>query len=110
MIKSMTGFASLTRDDHRGTIALTLRSVNHRFLDIQLRLSPPVADLEPRLRAILQRRLARGRVELTVSVQVRQQSTPEVELDEAFVRALSEALDRARSSGQIGRASCRERV
>ena len=37
MIKSMTGFASLTRDDERGAIGVTIRSVNHRFLDMQLR-------------------------------------------------------------------------
>ena len=40
MIKSMTGFASLTRDDERGTIGVTMRAVNHRFLDLQLRLPP----------------------------------------------------------------------
>ena len=44
MIKSMTGFASLTRDDERGTIGVTIRAVNHRFLDMQLRLPPPLAD------------------------------------------------------------------
>ena len=37
MIKSMTGFASLTREDERATIGVTLRAVNHRFLDVQLR-------------------------------------------------------------------------
>jgi hypothetical protein len=46
MIKSMTGFASLTRDDERGAIGVTIRSVNHRFLDLQLRLPPSIADLE----------------------------------------------------------------
>ena len=38
MIKSMTGFASLTHEDERATIAVTIRAVNHRFLDLQLRL------------------------------------------------------------------------
>ena len=44
MIKSMTGFASLTRDDERGTIGVTIRAVNHRFLDLQLRLPTPLAS------------------------------------------------------------------
>jgi uncharacterized protein YicC (UPF0701 family) len=35
MIKSMTGFASLTREDERGVIGLTIRAVNHRFLDMR---------------------------------------------------------------------------
>ena len=96
MIKSMTGFASLTREDERATLAVTVRSVNHRFLDVQLRMPQLLAELEPRVRALLQKRLGRGRVELQISVQLRQQSTPTVELNEEFVNALSAAIDRAR--------------
>jgi uncharacterized protein (TIGR00255 family) len=101
MIKSMTGFASLTRDDERGTIALTIRTVNHRFLDLQLRLPPGLADVEPRVRALLQRRLARGRVELAASVQLRQGPAPEVELHEDFARAVAAAIDQARERGLV---------
>ena len=101
MIKSMTGFASLTHEDERATLAVTLRSVNHRFLDVQLRMPQLLAELEPRVRALLQKRLARGRVELQISVQLRQQSTPTVELNEDFVNALSAALDRARERGLV---------
>ena len=72
MIKSMTGFASLSQDDERGTIGLTLRSVNHRFLDLQIRLPANLADLEPKVRGLLQKRIARGRVEVSASVQLRQ--------------------------------------
>ena len=46
MIKSMTGFASLTREDEGGSIGLTVRAVNHRFLDLQLRLPSALADVE----------------------------------------------------------------
>ena len=99
MIKSMTGFASLTRDDERGAIGVTIRSVNHRFLDMQLRLPPAIADLEPRLRAIVQKHMARGRVEVSVSLQLRQAAAPQVELNEAFAQALASALDQARSRG-----------
>ena len=60
----MTGFASLTHEDERATIAVTVRAVNHRFLDLQLRLPQSFADVEPRVRSLLQKRLARGRVEL----------------------------------------------
>ena len=60
----MTGFASLTHEDERATIGITIRAVNHRFLDLQLRIPQSLADLESRVRALLQKRLARGRVEL----------------------------------------------
>jgi uncharacterized protein (TIGR00255 family) len=101
MIKSMTGFASLTDDDEAATIAVTVRSVNHRFLDLQLRLPPSLAGLEAKLRALVQQRVARGRVEVMVSVQQRRAPALEVELNEPFLQALSAALDRAREQGII---------
>ncbi len=101
MIKSMTGFASLTRDDDAATIGVTIRSVNHKFLDLQLRVPSALAAVEPRLRALVQRRLGRGRVEVSVSVQQRRVPALEVELNEAFLAALGGALDQARERGFI---------
>jgi uncharacterized protein (TIGR00255 family) len=101
MIKSMTGFASLTRDDEAATIAVTVKSVNHRFLDLQLRIPPSLGALEGRIRALAQQRLARGRVEISVSLQQRRVPALEVELNEVFLAALGGALDRAREQGLI---------
>ena len=101
MIKSMTGFASLSRDDERGAIGVTIRSVNHRFLDLQLRLPPSIADVEPRLRALVQKQLARGRVEISVSLQLRQVLAPQVELNEEFAKALATAMEQARARGLV---------
>ena len=101
MIKSMTGFASLTHEDERATIGVTVRAVNHRFLDLQLRIPSALADLEPRIRALLQKRLARGRIELAIAVQLRSAAAPTVELNADFTRALSAALDEARAQGLV---------
>ena len=101
MIKSMTGFASLTHEDDRATIGVTVRAVNHRFLDIQLRIPQSLGDLEPRVRGLLQKRLARGRVELAISLQQRLSATPTVELNQDFVNALSAAIDQARELGIV---------
>ena len=101
MITSMTGFAALTREDERATVSVTVRAVNHRYLDIQLRLPQSLADREARLRALVQQAIARGRIELGVSVQLRQAAVPHVELNEAFVTALEAALERARLRGVI---------
>ena len=101
MIKSMTGFASLTRDDARGAIGVTIRSVNHRFLDMQLRLPPAIADIEPRIRALVQKLLARGRVEVSVSLQLHQQAAPGVDLNFEFVEALAAAIEQARARGAV---------
>jgi uncharacterized protein (TIGR00255 family) len=101
MIKSMTGFASLTREDEHVTIGLTLRAVNHRFLDLQIRVPANLADAEPRVRALLQKRLARGRVELSASAQWRQGTAPQFELQDEFVRAVAAAVDDARELGLV---------
>ena len=83
MITSMTGFAALTREDERATVSVTVRAVNHRFLDVQLRLPQSLADREGRIRALVQQAVARGRIELGVSVQLRQAAVPHVELNAA---------------------------
>ena len=97
----MTGFASLTQEDEVASVGITLRAVNHRFLDLQLRLPSSLADLESRIRARVQKRLARGRVELAVSLQLRQGPTAQVELQEDFARAVSAAIDIARERGLV---------
>jgi uncharacterized protein (TIGR00255 family) len=97
----MTGFASLTHEDERATLGVTVRSVNHRFLDLQLRVPQSLAELEPRVRALLQKRLARGRVELAISVQLRHPAAPSIELNEEFALALSAVIERARERGLV---------
>ncbi|MBI1875427.1 MAG: YicC family protein [Acidobacteria bacterium] len=97
----MTGFASLTREDERVTIGVTLRSVNHRYLDLQLRTPTALAELEPQLRALVQRHAGRGRVELSVQVQLRQPPPVQVEINEAFLSAIGTALGQARDRGLL---------
>jgi uncharacterized protein (TIGR00255 family) len=101
MIKSMTGFASLTRDSETATITVTIKSVNHRFLDLQLRVPPSLAPAETRIRSLVQKTVARGRVEIGILVQQRQGPAVDVELNEAFLEALGKAMDRARERGFV---------
>jgi uncharacterized protein (TIGR00255 family) len=101
MIKSMTGFASLTRDDELATITVTIKAVNHRFLDLQLRVPASLAAAETRIRALVQSRVSRGRIEISVSIQQRRTAAVEVELNEPFLDALQLAIERARQRGYV---------
>jgi len=101
MIKSMTGFAALTREDERTTIAVTIRAVNHRHLDLQLRSPQSLSAMEGELRGLVARHVARGRVELSVSLQIRQTPGVDVDFNEEFARALEVALDKARERGLV---------
>jgi uncharacterized protein (TIGR00255 family) len=101
MIKSMTGFASATHEDERSSIAVTIRTVNHRYLDVQLRVPSLLASIEGDIRALVAKTVARGRVELGLTVQLRQAPAIEVEFNEQFGRALEVALEQARSRGLV---------
>ena len=99
MIKSMTGFASVSRDNELVSIGVTVRSVNHRYLDVQLRLSKVLAGQEAALRALVQQKVARGRVELTVTTRSVTQPAVEVALNTPLVEALSAAIEGAQARG-----------
>ncbi len=101
MIKSMTGFASRTDEFEQASVGVTIRSVNHRYLDVQVRLPQAAAPVETRIRALVQQHMARGRVEVSVAVQSRQSATVEVELNEGMLHAVNTALERARDARLI---------
>jgi uncharacterized protein (TIGR00255 family) len=101
MIKSMTGFASITSEDERATVAVTIRALNHRYLDVQLRIPQALAAIEPGVRSLVGQRVARGRIELSVSLQLRHAPAVEVEFNETFGNALSAAIDQARERGLV---------
>ena len=102
MIKSMTGFASLTRDEASAMISVTIRAVNHRFLDVQVRSPSSLSAIESRLRALVQQHVARGRVEVAISVQSRLgQPMVDIAVNEAVIEGLSSALERARERGLV---------
>jgi uncharacterized protein (TIGR00255 family) len=68
-IRSMTAFAQFkgqVRPD--SSFTLTVKSVNHRFLDLHLRMPPQSDALEMKLRRVLKDRVARGHIELTLAL------------------------------------------
>ena len=66
MIRSMTAFASGERVTEWGTLGCELRSVNHRFLEIGVRLHDDLRALEPVLRERIAARISRGKLDLTL--------------------------------------------
>lgn len=99
MIKSMTGFASAAHDDELASLTVTVRSVNHRYLDAHVRLPPAFAELDRELRGLVQQRVARGRVELTLTAQLKLESPVALELNETLIEALAAAGEQARLRG-----------
>jgi uncharacterized protein (TIGR00255 family) len=87
MIRSMTGFG---RGEARGetvTVTVEARSVNARHLDLALRLPRTLSGLEPEARRLVQSRLERGRVEITITfAPVPGASSARLTVDDALAR------------------------
>lgn len=87
MIYSMTGYAVAARELENAVLNLELRSVNHRYLDIQFRMPDELRTIEPALREALGARLNRGKIECRISYT----PTPGrkgVEIDEELLKHL----------------------
>ena len=77
MIFSMTGFAFQQRNVAGGTLILELRSVNHRYLELQLRIDEGLRSYEPLLRETITARIGRGKIECRLVL--RESAQPETE-------------------------------
>ncbi|MEJ2396709.1 MAG: YicC family protein [Gammaproteobacteria bacterium] len=97
MISSMTAFARQEHTDSWGTLTLELRSVNHRYLDLGLRLPDELRVLEGRIREQLQNRLNRGKVDIQVRYQPEQHLAGELQLDTALIEQLAAASDKVKT-------------
>src|SRR5579875_3663193 len=64
----MTGYAMVRRDTSAGELSVSLRSVNHRGLDLNFYQPPELAAYESAIRAILKQNIARGHVEVRISL------------------------------------------
>jgi uncharacterized protein (TIGR00255 family) len=69
MIRSMTGFGHAEIADEGFTVTVEARSVNHRHLDLALRLPAALAGLEAEARRLVQSRIERGRIDVAVQVE-----------------------------------------
>ena len=100
-IYSMTGFARVqVRVHDQLAYTLTLKSVNHRFLDIQLRLPGGLDALEMDLRRVLKESLVRGHVELALSIDRTTQQ--KAGFNRELVATYLEAFEAARKEFGLG--------
>jgi len=93
MIRSMTGYARAEAQKSWGRLSWELRSVNHRYLDLQFKMPEEFRALENELRALAGARLARGKVECGLRYIRETQADEKLNLDLGRVRQLREAMD-----------------
>jgi uncharacterized protein (TIGR00255 family) len=97
----MTGFAAVSREAAGEKVNVTIKSVNHRFLDTALRVPQTLAPMEGRVRTLVQQKLTRGRVELGLSAEVTTPPERDVVLDETLLARVVAVFDSARARGLV---------
>jgi uncharacterized protein (TIGR00255 family) len=96
-LKSMTGFSRTAGEMSPYRWTWEVKTVNAKGLDLRLRLPPGYESLEPEVRSLFAKRLARGAVYANLTIQ-RDAQTPEVRVDAAVAAAIVEALSRVESA------------
>lgn len=97
MVKSMTAYGRSEHRTEQGVYTVEVRSLNHRYLDISLRVPKNIQSLDAALRAGIASRVRRGRVEVSVQLQNGGQGSYTLELNlpvaEAYHRVLTELAE-----------------
>jgi uncharacterized protein (TIGR00255 family) len=98
MIQSMTGFGRHHAQWQDGSVTVEVRSVNHRFLEVACRFPRPLQRLEEPLKKAVQQRCARGRVDLTVTIQGGKGRGGFIHLDQVLAKQYHQTLRRLKTS------------
>jgi len=91
-IRSMTGYAEARTDYDGWQFHVSLRSVNHRFLDLRVRVSEGLEFIEPVIRQVIRERLRRGHIDVTLHAEAAGGASVEIHHDTAaaYMRAAQE--------------------
>ncbi|RLA85554.1 MAG: YicC family protein [Deltaproteobacteria bacterium] len=105
MIRSMTGYGKAEGKTSLGTIRVEIRSLNHRFLELNVRLPRQFSPFELRVREMVREYIARGKVDLTLRLDRTDQRLPlslgvDWDLAASYVAILREAKARFDLSGE----------
>jgi uncharacterized protein (TIGR00255 family) len=92
MIRSMTGYGSAAADNEWVRATVSVRSLNHRFLDVSVHAGRALAALEREIRTLVESRLRRGRVEVSVQAALRGPAAASVAACRPVVAGLVTAL------------------
>lgn len=91
MAKSMTAFARQELIKDWGRLTLELRSVNNRYLDVSIRMPEDFRNLESKIRETVSKKLARGKVDVSLRVSTTQANSGKILIDAELVKQLSDA-------------------
>jgi uncharacterized protein (TIGR00255 family) len=89
MIRSMTAFSRQEGSTENGHLVWELRSVNHRFSEVSLRLPEDVRSLEPTIRELIAKRVKRGKIDASLRYQMQTAEEQPLEIDKVLTSKLA---------------------
>ena len=92
MTRSMTGFGRAQSESAELSISVELKSVNHRYFELSTRCPRQYSFLEEKIKSYLQTRIARGKVECSVSILELDAADVEVQVNHGLAKASLAAL------------------
>lgn len=98
MLKSMTGYGRGEADAGGQKFTVELKSVNHRFSEVVVRMPRMMSGLEERIRRMILQRIGRGRVDGFISVEETEQKAKQVKVDKALALAYHNAIKELQQS------------
>jgi uncharacterized protein (TIGR00255 family) len=102
-MRSMTGYGEASGENARHGVTVSLRAVNHRFLDLQLRLGEDLRASEAALRDLIAREVARGRLEARVEVRSVAERKATVQVHMGVIREAHTAIHQLVEAGLVER-------
>lgn len=105
-MKSMTGYGEASHQNEHAKITVQVRTLNHRHLDLQLRVPREYLGFEEEIRKSLRETVSRGRIDFFISRTAAPGHARKVELDEEllgkYLKAIEHAKNKFRLAGEIG--------
>jgi len=100
-MRSMTGYGEASGENARYGIAVSVRAVNHRFLDVQLRIGEELRASEAALREAIAREVSRGRVEVRVELRPVVERKASVQVNMGVIREAHVAVHQLVEAGLV---------
>lgn len=94
MINSMTGYGRAQNIKNGRDISVEIRAVNHRYFELAARVPRSFSYLEEKAKMLVQSRVARGKLEVSLTIQNIEDGDTQIELNMALAKSYAEALDR----------------
>jgi uncharacterized protein (TIGR00255 family) len=105
-MKSMTGYGEASQNIRGTKVTIQIRSLNHRHLDLQLRVPREYLAFEEEIRKTLRQRISRGRVDLFINRYAAKEQSRRLDVDEAlvgqYIAGMTQVKKKYRLAGEVG--------